>query len=438
MAIFNRNSKADTLALYVNSGGGASDLVTDHSQHAALGGSLTDGGTYLWSNLNPWVAQRSPRELSLVVNLDNNDAGILINYGSTDGTQFIYKITVNGAGSVAFVQNGGTTLATIALPGVTGTASPYILHWSTDYDEVADSYYSEFAVCRIASGAWTIQRVAHAEPVAAGGGWQLNVSGYGAGLSTFSGGLSAYTSVRISARFHSTVEAKEDWESQSSDPTIIGFQPATELAPTSAVFFEADPSDPIADAILDNETFGGPAEWLAALHAGTGRQRLYSSLLNLKVNDPPTLTPTWLPANFYASGTGGYQYGVNHLYCCPLPMPPSNGGLYGRVRVHVQSWLAGGAPGGSSARIQVRMRSSTNPDGSGSSSESNAATTTTNHTSSGIGQWLDLGELTLRRNSQDMTYLALGLTFNTSVGVGGSYRRAKIKALAVDIYSKDG
>lgn len=441
MAIFNRNSKADTLALYLNGGGGAADLVTDHSQWADYGGTLANGGTYLWSNLNAWLAlpAGSPREIALVVSLDNNDAGIILHYGATDGLSFLYKVTVNGAGSVAFVQNSGTTLATIALPGVTGTASPYILHWSTGYDELADTWFSEFALCRIASGAWTIQRVAHAEPIAAGVGWQINISGYGAGLSLFSGGIGAYTSVRISARFHTTTEAAEDWFAESATPTVVGYQPPVELAPVTREFFQADPADDVSDALLDEDSFAGPAEWVGVLHAGANRQRLYSPLLSLRFNDPPTLTPDWEPDNFYQEALGGFRFGVQYLFACPLPVPPSSGGLYGRARVHIQSWLAVGSPGGSSARIQAILRSSTEADGSGSFDASNSAFTTTNNGSSGIGQWLDLQEIVLRVHPQTgLTWLALGLTFATSTGTGGSFRRCKVKALRVDIYSKGG
>lgn len=425
MAVFNRNCKADTRGLFINSGGGAVDLA----QNKALGfANLANNTTYL-TQASTLFATRSPREISVVANLSNSQTGILVNYGSTDGTQYIYRVEVS-AGAVSFRQ-AGSVLASVPLPGVNGTPSSYVIHWSTGFDDVSSTHYSEFAVCRLASGAWTISRANHAQPPAAGGGWQFNLSGYGAGSSLFSGGLSNITSVRISRRFHSTTEAREDWQTESSTPAPTGYVPGIELAPVSSEVYQADPDDPVADAILDPLTFAGPAQWLTALHSGVHRQRLYSPIINVEMNNPPTLQSTWAPTEFYKVDQQGFFYGVNHLYVCPCPRTPGSGGLYGRVWVHVQTWVAGGAPGGTTPKLRVIARASSTPVGE-DASYSQIVQCTTNHGSNGIGQILDLGEISLR---PFLTFLALGLDFSS--GTGNTFRRAKIKAIAVDCFVKE-
>lgn len=427
MTAINRNYKADTRGLFIGAGGGAASLVTNHATGFP---DLVSHTTYL-TQTGSALAIRSPRELSVVCNLTNVQSGIILNYGSTDGTQYIYRVDVS-AGSVNFRQNG-TLLASMAAPGVTGTSSSYIIHWSTGFDALASTHFSEFALCRLASGVWTITRATHAQPPAAIVGWQFNLLGYGAGSSIWTGGVLGLTSVRVGRRFHSTTEAREDWQTESAAPSPLGYVAPVELAPLSVDFYEADPSDDVADALLDPSTFAGPAEWLAALHSGSHRQRLTSPLINLEFNNPPTLQSTWAPASFYRVGASGLQYGVNHLYAAPVPSPGTS--VRARVSVQVQTWIAAGAPGGTTPRLELAMRSSADPEALQGYQVTSVATCTTNHTSTGVGQWIDLGEMPLLFDAAiRITYLALGLSFGS--GVGNTFRRARIKAIKVENYIK--
>lgn len=432
MATIDRNSKADTIGLFYNGGGGAADLVADYSQYAA---NLTNGTTHLRST-DSRFAVRSPRELSMVASLSNTQTGILLNYGNTAGTEYMYRVDIS-MGVLYFRQNDGAEVIQVTAPGITGTASSYVIHWSTDYDPIAGSYYSEIMVVRVAASSYTITRATHAQPNAPGAGFQFNILGYSTGTSAWSGGPSLVTSVRVSNRFHSTTEAKEDWISQSSAPSPLGYEPPTELAPTALDFYTGDMGDDVADAILDTDTFAGPAEWLAVLHAGANRQRLYSPLLNVVFNNPPTLQNTWSPTNWWKTGSAidsdtDRRYGIGHVFVCPCPVTPAGTALTARVRVHVQGWVAAGAPGGTTPRIDLRMRSSSEIVGDlGNVSLGNVVSYTTNDGSGGVGTWADLGEVVLAQ-SEGVTYLALGLDFSS--GTGAAYRRAKIKAIEVDCY----
>ena len=59
-------------------------------------------------------------------------------------------------------------------------------------------------------------------------------------------------------------------------------------------------------------------------------------------------------------------------------------------------------------------------------------TCTTNHTSTGVGEWIDLGELSLTGYFKEPQYFLLAYGFGD--GTGSSYQRARIKQVVVDPY----
>lgn len=428
--IFDRKSKADTVFLADIA---TSTLPTDLSQYQV---NLTDNTTYLTSTAAR-LKLRSPRELAVVVDINNAHTGIIMQHGATTGVAPTWRISAS-AGSIAFVQ-GVTTLATIALPSVGAIAATYLIHWSTTYDEVAGTWASEFALCRTASAAWAIERVTHAQPPAAAVGDQLNVIGYGAGVTPFTGGIGNIRQIRLGARWHTTIEAQEDWVAESAAPVVTGYQPQVELAPVAVGdFYAVDQTDEVADAVLDEGTYAGPAEWLAALHAGESRQRLYSPLLNVKMNAPPTLQDTYLPSNWHRvepnSFFGLHRYSVAHLWLCPVPRSV-NGHVFARVRVHVQVWIAAGAPFGTTALLSMRAVSNKTVAPQSITGHP-VATCTTNHTSTGVGEWVAFAEFPLIVGDR-RTYIMLGYWFGDVLDTGVTYRRAKIKAINVEIFTKD-
>ncbi len=435
---YDRNSKPDTRLLIGTNLGGAGTLHLDQSQWE---GNLTHNTTYLTST-NAALGVRSPREIAIVVPLDNNDTGYLVNFGNLAGTSFIYRIEVSGAsGLIRFHHNSANNLATLSLPNLGGSPRFYVIHWSTDYSVLESSYFSEFAVCDIASGTWNISRITHSQPLAPQVGWQFNVGGYGAGVTNFSGGLALISYLRISERFHPTAEANQDWVSESAAPTVTGYQPPLELVPVaSGQFVDYDASDIVSRKLTTSgdgggdPSYAGPAELVAAISAEANARRLWSPLLNVEINGAPTLRDTYLPQNFYAIGDDGLRYGIQHFWVRPVPP----GALFGKVRVHVQTWISAGAPGGTAVSFKVKLLSLASRPKNAAALVTNGgsiiAESTSNHGISGVGTWLDLGELLLK-TKDGFTFFALGFAFGT--GTGHDFVRAKIKQVTVDAYSKE-
>ena len=112
-AVLDRNSKADTR--FLCEGGSHAAAAIDISQWRIY---LTDATTYCYSVLSR-LAVRSPREISIVVDLSTASSGILINWGKTDGTVYIYRITV-AAGVLTFGNNNAALSPTVSPPNING------------------------------------------------------------------------------------------------------------------------------------------------------------------------------------------------------------------------------------------------------------------------------------------------------------------------------
>lgn len=434
MTAHDRNSKADTRGLF--QGADAAALAVDQSQWRT---DITNNTTYL-SSTHVRFGVRSPREISIILDASDESAGIVVNFGSIDGTSWIYRIEVDGAaGLFRFHHNSASNLVTLAMT-VPGEKRTYLIHWSTDYDEFDATYFSEVMVHDFASGEYVQSRVTHTQPTAPVGGWQFNVGGYGAGVSGFS--LAAVAAVRVSCRFHSTTEAAEDWVDETATPTVAGTQPAVELAPVSPnEYADYEASDPVNNLLLTsgsggvNPSFAGPAELLAVIHAGEHRRRVFGPLVNLEILDPPTIDNTYTPANIHreivAGGTSSY-FMLGHVWV----RYTATGATRARVRVFVQTWLAAGAPGGSAVSLTLSARALAQvPAPAGAlppGTISSLAACTTDHGVSGVGEWLDLGSLIIKENQR--VFFLMAHRFGT--GTGASYQRAKIKHVLVEPYTE--
>lgn len=432
MATLDDNSKADTRILLIRDGGGAANLKVDQSQWRT---DLTNNTTYLTST-DTRLAVRSPREVSVVVKLATGNSGILVNWGNVAGTTYIYRITIS-AGNVQFGHNNAL-LTSITTPNVGATQRLYAIHWSTDYDRAAATYYSEMAVCDLATGTWATTRITHTQPNAAAGGDQFNVIGRGAGSSPFTGGIGVVDYVRVGCRFHSTTEAKEDWYAQSSAPSVDGVQLPVELAPASTSYYTANPvANDLSDAILDAGSFAGPAEFAATINAAANRKRLIGPLLNEEMNGPPIYQDTFLPANFHRpvilGGSPDLRLTVSHLY-----RRNTYSGIRARVWVHAQTYIAAGAPVGTTVANYLQVGSCSKippstavltPPGSFTAQ----VLSTTDHGSTGIGEWFDLGEMSVL-TFDGASYFVLAYGFGT--GTGHTYLRTVVKGIRIEGYEE--
>jgi hypothetical protein len=433
-----RNSKADTRGLFIDAGAGATDLLIDRSQWRT---NLTNHTTWLTST-DTRLAVRSPREIGLVINASAATSGIVVNWGNTAGTGWIYRVEVDGAtGLVRFHHNSAENLTTLTLPNLDkAEARQYVVHWSTEYDEFAAGYYSEMLVHDVTSGTYVHTRVTNTQPSAPVGGDQFNLSGYNTGTNGFP--LASIVSARVSCRFHSTTEAAEDWVDESATPSVAGVQPAVELAPVSPnEYADYEASDPVNHLLLTsgnaglNPSFAGPAELLAVMHAGEHRRRCYSPLINLALRSPPTLQDTYLPANMHREleTVGTPRVLLGHYWVRPVPFGASTA----RVRVFVQTWLAAGAPMGSAISVQLVMRVRSNlltAEGPTPGPISSVVIVTTNHGSTGLGEWVDLGTITWTAPPLKRVFFYLSHRFGS--GTGAAYQRAKIKHVLVEPYEE--
>lgn len=430
--VLDRNSKADTRLLSIRDGGGAADLAVDASQWRA---DLTNSTTYLTST-DYRLAVRSPREISVVVGISTGRSRVILNWGNAAGTVYTYRITAS-SGVLTFGHNSAALSPTITPPNLSASVQSYLVHWSTDYDYQGATWYSEIAICDIDSNEWSVTRIDHTEPRAPGAGEQFNLLGYGAGTLIYQGGISSIDNVRVGCRFHTTTEAAEDWVAESSPPTVSGISPTVELAPSSTSFYTEDPVEDVSTTLLDEGSFAGPIEYVANINATAQWRRLRSPALNILTNTTQAYDDSFFPSNMWrqvattAPYTARYMC-LGHVYWRPTTFK----GPLSRVRVHAQTYLEAGAPGGSAIDIELSMLSLATAPGSKVPAQipgvsTTAVALTTNHGSSGTGQWYDLGLLALA-SVDGGTWLALAMEFGT--GTGHDFMRIKIKAITVEPY----
>lgn len=427
---FHPLSKADSVFLGDQVYG---DLFEDQSQFDT---NLTDNSDWLESS-DDRFAITAPREISLRVYIDSSsDAGVLVYYGDDDSTLFCYKIDVD-TGIASFYHNSNASpIAQITLTGLAAMGGYYVIHWSTTRDYVGGSYLSEFAVYEENTSSWFIKRATHSIPIV-NLAHKFTIGGLpdGESKTQWTGGISSIDKVRIGRRFHSTTECKEDYVSISSDPDDPdGEYLEPEHCPhLRSPFVEAN-MEPVATAIANDYSFEGPTLWLSRNQGWRNRNKLISPLINQGTSPTPVvLSNTLVPSTrFVTAPDDVYTLSVNYMWVRPIP----RGCISANVKVFAQTYLALGAPGGSSVSIGLKMFSLDKYliYNVGDYYTSSSIISTTNHTSTGIGEWFDLGEIPLiitNLSTGNITFLALGYWINPGV-TGYGYNRLKIKHVVVE------
>src|SRR5688572_16974325 len=262
MTDMDRNSKPDTVLLLDIVAG---DPWTDYSQYRT---SLTDQGTYLEDDTLDRTAFVSPREITLVWDIQSGDSGTLIEMGNAGS--FSYRITKSGSNILC--RENGLTRIQATLPSIlVGTDTKYLIHWSCY--PFSTGTRSELMLHNYTSGETVIAQATHVAGTITPGDI-LTVGGTNGGGSLFTGGLDFHY-VRVGRRFHSTSEAREDWITETTPPSVTQVRRDAAIVPNRATVGIA----------ADNELVGPALMWTGWAFLQADR-RLQGPLVNTRVPSP--------------------------------------------------------------------------------------------------------------------------------------------------------
>lgn len=389
MTSVNRNSKPDTALLVLPSGGG--DLVTDVSQHRTV---LTDNLTYTLEQPSTRTGLTFPRELSLIVDLNNTDTAVLLEHGEGAGnSNYTYRIQVSGG--VVTCKENGTTRVSVALPGVGGGAETFLISWCSRAE--GSDVRSELYCHNLDDGS-----LAHAQATHAVGTTDADYGLFWNGDDTSTGlpAYSRYHALRVGRRFHSQAEQREDWVSQRTPPSTTQVRREAPLVPDGA-----------ANDVATDGSFAGPAHLAAGHTFLQNDRRLVGPIVNIRVLDPLTITHTFAPAEWWreAPDGSGRKLCTAFLWCRPVAVCNR-----ARVRVFIRQRVE---VGDDTAEVRYRAWSIANLPLAGVPPKpidyrySSAGVCDTNH-GAGVGEWLDLGALNLVHDDLGLTWLAISIDFD--------------------------
>jgi hypothetical protein len=381
-------AKADTVLLLDSS---AADAWVDLSQYDT---DLTeDDAPYEDPSVRGAITGATGRELYVRATVEPTDVNgmLLIHADPANSANNTYAILLNGSGDLEFRQ-GGTLLTTMAV--VIAVDSEISVHWSTranpDTTGASDALISEMIAYNHQAGAYIdIVQVTHAVPTT-NVAWALTVCGYWNGVATtlFQ---TPVIKARIGKAWHNSTEFAEDWVAARSAhgstlPDVLEPLPIT-----------------TDSGVADESEWTGQANvGYCAASADGNRGRMVTNLVNEVYYEQNTLDTTPTPTQWFIAPPGGstvYKMDATKLRWLPHP-----GIRMAWVRVHVQSWVTAGA----AVPIGVRCYAMNRPHiGLGPLVEGDPtpaldfdfvqATLTADHTSTGVGVWIELGLLRIPR-----------------------------------------
>lgn len=415
MTAIDRNSKADTrfLSDYPN-GPSVAAAATDIGQWRT---NLTNNTTYASEAASSRTAL-TLRTLEVGITASNAAVGTVLYHGATDNSAYTYKIRFN-AGAIEFAEN------TVLLASINFVAPAPVdlwMRWSARYDEDSTGdVVHEIDVWDDTNAVWVGSAIVKQGEGTTNAAWQLNVGGYGAGVDIFDEGIDQVIAVRISTRYHSRLEFVADW---ITTPTPEAQTTATRCGPL-----------PIAGALGSADEWAGPA--LLGAHLSTARsdQRLFSPLVNERYPGETKQAITSAFSSYWRQplGGAGYKMGLWFLRRCALPV----GASHARVRVFLRKWVTAGAVQALTVRCYSLARlpiPAVVLEPQPPSAYYYAAGTLgagVDHTSTGPGEWLDLGLLRLAPAlAGTHTYLVLAVSF--AAGANQAAQRLLVEAWTAD------
>lgn len=416
MTDLHRNSKPDTAFL---GDAALAGIETDQSERRT---NLAIAGDVAIEEASGRAALTYPRELAAVVELVAGDDGTVLYHGDPGGSpDYTYRMRITFAGALECAEEGALRVS-VPIPGLSPMLERRIvLHWSSRQEGAV--VRSEAMAHNLDTGETNIAVAVHA-PGGTDGGWDLVVGG-GAG-DDFTGGLDRIAYARVSRRFHSTAEAREDWIAETEPPEVSGVRRRCAL--------ELDRQE--VDLAEDGQ-LAGPVYLWAGSAARDNDRRCNSPLVNLriaKVTEALVLEKAAGPANWIRPSPlgGGYVIALPHVFYRPARANRAH------VRIFVRQTIDGGSE--TAGPVTYRMLSThLTPDASSpeqladSMNAGPAVTCSSHHISAGEGEWLDLGDVPLRVDAWGMVWLMLSWKFGDGEVAEGT--EAVVLALTADPFT---
>lgn len=399
---FTPNAKDDTL--YLGEGATIAALATDLSQYAD---NQTTGATW---HYEPAPASRFDVTTSWCIEVDftaNNTSGGRF---WTQGGTGRWRVSIAAGVVTCTLQIAAAlvTIGTLTLPGIGAGSERFALSWTASPNPyttgASNAIRSEIRAFNKSDGSYAETVVTHAA--------RDSETGAAVWWAGSTAGANAFTGTPHACRFgtgrpRTSTETHEDFVATTAEPTL-------ELA--------ARCEFPIVDPVCDLGDAGqlvGPVHFQGAQAVKQNAFRSFSPIVNAHYLNRTAITLsslTEIPTQWRREATDGI-YTMAGPWMFYRPVPPTATHL--RARVFVKHWNTG--------TVGVRLYSMNRPPVSADVVDQNAAHTqtfasasvSTDHGSGGTdGEWLELEPFAVTANSDDHTWLVLGLTAVGNPGTG--------------------
>lgn len=412
MATIDRLSKPSTVYLSLPAGAGVAALATDAGQYRT---DLTAAATYARELASARAALTYPRAVSVVVDLNRDDEGTLVDHGNGAGGSS-FRLYLAGSGLIqcyeaASIRVSGT------LPGIDGVTRRYLIHWASRLE--GSAVKTELLLVNLGSSAVVYAAASHTAGTTSAA-YNLAVNANGAGGNS-NVAASRYRTVRIDRRFVTCVEAWEDFIAETTPPSMTQVRRAAPLVPDRATL-----------DVADDGALVGPAHlWAGATFRDCDR-RLVGPLVNVRVPSPYAITMSYAPAAWHrlAPGSATLRICTALAFYQPIPRKVTRA----RVRLFVRQNCDVDTE---TAVVRYRMYSIAGLLGPQPLTYHRTGETTcsTDHGATG-GEWLDLGALRLAPDDWGCTLLAVAYEIDADDPLADD-TEAYVHAVTVEPYAEE-
>jgi hypothetical protein len=338
------------------------------------------------------------------------------------------------AASKIEIYQDDAEITNLAIPA-NGTTDKITIAWSTQWNPLttgaADICRSEIWIYNHHSNTWASTTKTHATPTT-NTSWDFTLKAQRGGADTFDGDI---VFARVDEAFHCSAETARDLTAPLSPPTLTTDTRREGLVPTSSSGFGDD----------------GAFMHQHAVVAGAVREmdlRLVGPLVNEIYFEAEEMVQDFVPDEWfkYPPGVTTAERGAQPFkFMLPflryVPVSDAANRIYNRVQV--QNYT----DGGTIRKLDVRCYTmSRRPVIGGFQVLGNppepleywftADDTSTDHTSTGTGEWLDLGLSKIARDQEGGTWLCLAVEIHS--GTADTDARYKIKGWTCDMARLDG